>query len=67
MVGPCRPPSEWADDLCYSVAALVPADRAASDACNSTAECRDFKQCMAPYGGFFTSQRSPEFWIRHSR
>jgi len=47
----CTP--SWADDLCYSMAALVPADRAASDACSSTAECSDFKGCMAPYGGFY--------------
>jgi hypothetical protein len=47
----CTP--SWADDLCYSMAALVPADRAASDACSSTADCSDFKKCMAPYGGFY--------------
>jgi hypothetical protein len=47
----CTP--SWADDLCYSISALVPADRAASDACSSTAECSEFKHCMAPYGGFY--------------
>jgi hypothetical protein len=45
--------SGWADDLCYSMAALLPADRSASDTCSSTAQCSEYKQCMAPYGGFY--------------
>ena len=49
----CSGTSSWADDLCYSMAALRPADRAASDACSSTAQCNEFKQCMAPYGAFY--------------
>jgi hypothetical protein len=43
----------WADDLCYSLAALEANDRAASDACSSTADCPGFKACMAPYGAFY--------------